>query len=158
MRKGLILTAGAALALSACATPGPGSEPLPHVLGSTLTGFQAVPGPGDLDGTGTAQFRLDTEAGRLCWELNARGIDPTTAAHIHRGAAGTAGPPVVPLTPPSPERSEGCAAIDAALMSELRAQPHAFYVNLHNAAFPQSAIRGQLRGVRRPGAAPQPAR
>jgi hypothetical protein len=147
MRKGLILTAGgAALALAACVTPGP----RPLTLTATLTGYQAVPGPGDLDGTGTAQVRLDPQGGRVCWTLAARGIDPATAAHIHRGEAGAVGPPVVPLTPPVPERSEGCAAADAALLAEMRERPHAFYVNIHNAAFPQSAIRGQLRGeVRR---------
>jgi hypothetical protein len=146
--------AGAAVALGACATPGP----RPMLLTSTLTGYQAVPGPGDLDGTGTAQVRIEPAEGRLCWDLAARGIDRPTAAHIHRGEAGAVGPPVVPLAVPVPERSEGCAAIDAALMSELRARPHAFYVNIHTDAFPQSAIRGQLRAVRRPGAQPAPPR
>jgi hypothetical protein len=153
MRSGTILTVfGSALALAACAAPGPGPEPRPLTLAATLTGYQAVPGPGDLDGTGTAQVRLEPDAGRVCWVLTARGIDPATAAHVHRGEAGSVGPPVVSLTPPVPERSEGCAAADAALIADMRARPHAFYLNIHNDAFPQSAIRGQLRGeVRRPG-------
>lgn len=152
MRNGSILTAGAAaLALAACATPGAG----PTTLTATLTGYQAVPGPGDLDGTGTAQVRLEPQAGRLCYTLAARGIDPAETAHIHRGEAGSVGGPVANLTPPVPERSEGCTPLDAELLAEMRARPHAFYVNIHNAAFPQSAIRGQLRGeVRRPGGQP----
>jgi hypothetical protein len=148
MRNGFILAAAAtALALGGCARPGA----QPQTLTATLTGYQAVPGPGDLDGTGTAQVRLDPHSMQVCWQLAARGIDPATAAHIHRGEAGSVGPPVVALTPPLPERSEGCAPADAPLLAEMRARPHAFYVNVHNAAFPQSAIRGQLRGqVRRP--------
>lgn len=139
------VTGGAALAFAACATAAPRSM----ALTSTLTGYQAAPGPGDLDGTGTAQVRLDPSAGRLCWDVSARGIDPATAAHIHRGEAGSVGPPVVALTPPVPERSEGCAAADPVLLREMRARPHGFYVNIHNAQFPESAIRGQLRGEAR---------
>ncbi|HEX8643222.1 MAG TPA: CHRD domain-containing protein [Allosphingosinicella sp.] len=140
MRAGLI-SGGALLALCACASPG---EVRRLELSSTLTGFQAVP-PGDLDGTGTARLRVDARSGQVCWELNARGIDPATAAHIHRGEAGSVGPPVMQLTVPVPERSEGCATVAAALAAEMIARPHAFYVNVHNQAFPQSAIRGQLR-------------
>lgn len=147
-------TAMAAIALVAagCARPG---EVRHAELRSTLTGYQAVPGPGDLDGTGTALVRVDGESGRICWELAARGIEPATAAHIHRGAAGSAGPPVLPLAPPVAEHSEGCAAADPMLAREMIAQPHLFYINVHNAAFPAGAIRGQLSGqVRRPMASP----
>lgn len=142
------MAGGAALALSACMAAG---EVQRLELSSTLTGTQAVPGPGDMDGTGTARVRVNAAGGQICWELNARGIDPATAAHIHRGEAGSVGPPVVSLTPPVGERSEGCTAVDAALAAEMIARPHAFYVNVHNATFPQSAIRGQLRSqVTRP--------
>lgn len=151
------VAASAALAAAGCAAPGTVRR---MELISTLTGYQAVPGPGDLDGTGTARLRADAQTGRVCWELNARGIDPATAAHVHRGEAGSAGPPVLPLSAPGAgERSEGCAAAGPALAAEMIARPHAFYVNVHNAAFPQGAIRGQLRGeVRRPQAQPAPVR
>jgi hypothetical protein len=143
-----LISGGALLALCACAAAG---EVGRLELSSTLTGHQAVPAPGDMDGTGTARVRVDARAGSVCWELNARGIEPATAAHIHRGEAGSVGPPVVQLTVPVPERSEGCAVIDPALAGEMIARPHAFYVNIHNGPFPQSAIRGQLRSqVTRP--------
>lgn len=136
--------AALALALSACAAGGPPSR---MELTSTLTGHQAVPGPGDLDGTGTFRANVNAEDGQICWELNARGIEPATAAHIHRGEAGSAGPPVVPLTNPDANgRSQGCLPIAAALAGEMIARPHAFHVNVHNRPFPQGAIRGQLRG------------
>ena len=153
MRSGLICLA--ALTLVGCA--GAGGPPRRMELTSTLTGYQAVPGPGDLDGTGTLRARVDSENGRICWELNARGIDPATAAHVHRGEAGAAGPPVVPLTSPGATgHSEGCAAIGLELAREMIARPHGFYVNVHNGAFPQSAIRGQLRGQPRRPEAPTP--
>ena len=147
-------TMGAALLLLAgCATAGSPRA----TLNATLTGVQEVPGPGDADGTGTAEVRVEPAQGRLCWDLYARQTEPATAAHIHRGAAGAAGPPVVTMTTPGADgHSEGCAAIDAGLARELAMQAHDFYVNVHTAAHPAGAIRGQLRGgpSRRPR--PQP--
>jgi hypothetical protein len=159
MRLVAIAAAPALLALAGCA--GAGGPPSRLELTSTLTGYQEVPGPGDLRGTGTARLAVDAEAGRLCWTVTARGIDPATAAHVHRGEAGIVGPPVVPLTAPgASERSEGCAPVDMALAREMIARPYAFYVNVHNAAFPGGAIRGQLRGEvrRREQQAPAPVR
>jgi hypothetical protein len=34
--------------------------------------------------------------------------------------------------------------VDPALLDEIAADPGAFYLNLHNADFPQGAVRGQL--------------
>lgn len=117
------------------------------VTRATLNGLQEVPGPGDTDGSGTAEVRIDPGAPQVCWEVFARGVDAATAAHIHRGAAGVAGPPVVTLTTPGTDgQSSGCAPVDEALAREMAGRPHDFYVNVHTAAFPAGAIRGQLRG------------
>ena len=141
------------LLAAACAT-GPGMQRA--TLTASLTGLQEVPGPGDPDGNGTAEIRADPANGRVCWELYARAIEPATAAHIHRGEAGTAGPPVVPLTTPGADgRSSGCAAVDPALAQEIAARAFSFYVNVHTQAQPAGAIRGQLRGgVIRPQSQP----
>ena len=141
----LLAAASALIVTAGCATGG--GQPTRATLNVTLTGIQEVPGPGDADGTGTAEVRVDAAQNHLCWNLYAREIDPATAAHIHRGAPGVAGPPVVTLTTPDASgHSEGCATIDPALAQELVLQSHLFYVNVHNSAFPAGAIRGQLRG------------
>ena len=138
-----VLAGLAALLAAACSTPGPPRAD----LAVTLTGLQEVPGPGDPDGTGTSEVRVEPALSRVCWRLTVRQIDPATAAHIHRGAAGTAGPPVVPMTAPDAAgQSQGCAAIDPQLARELSTRAHEFYINVHNAAYPGGAIRGQLRG------------
>lgn len=144
--KGTTLLAGAAaLAMLAGCMAGPGNQRA--TLRVTMTGIQQVQGPGDADGSGTAEIRVVPANGQVCWDLYARGIDAATAAHIHRGAAGVAGPPVVALTTPDAAgRSRGCATVDAALARELSMRGFDFYVNVHTAAHPAGAIRGQLRG------------
>ena len=111
----------------------------------TLTGAAEVPGPGDPDGTGTAAVTLNQGQGQVCYELTVSGIGAVTAAHIHRGAAGEAGPPVVTLEPLAAEGpSKGCVSAAADLIKEIRQSPERFYINVHNAEFPDGALRGQL--------------
>ena len=114
--KALLVAASAAALVTGCA--GPAMQRA--TLGVTLTGLQEVPGPGDPDGNGTVEVRVDPRSGEICWNLYARQIEPATAAHIHRGPAGTAGPPVVTLTTPDAAgRSQGCHAQGAG-----QKQPH----------------------------------
>lgn len=143
--KSLIIVAGAALLLlGACATR-PGNQRA--TLSVTLNGIQEVPGPGDTDGSGTAEIRVNPAEGQVCWDLYVRQIDAATAAHIHRGAAGLAGPPVITLaTPAADGHSRGCVTVDMAQARDIALQAHQYYVNVHTAPHPAGAIRGQLRG------------
>jgi aldose sugar dehydrogenase len=113
-------------------------------LSAELTGDQEVPGPGDPDGTGKATFWLNPGEGRICFNLNVSGIEPATAAHIHRGIAGVSGPVVVSLTAPTSGASSGCTSATAAVIGEIRSNPAGFYTNVHNTPFQDGAIRGQL--------------
>lgn len=113
-------------------------------LTATLTGAAEVPGPGDADGGGTAVITLNQGQNEVCFELTVTNIAPATLAHIHTGAAGVAGPAVVTLTPPTEGSSKGCVSATADLIKDIRQNPGNFYVNVHNADFPDGAVRGQL--------------
>lgn len=151
----LLLPTIAVAALIAAGCAGPQTPPRARMQ-VTLTGIQEVPGPGDPDGTGTAEVRVDAGDGEVCWDLHVRQIDPVTAAHIHRGTAGVAGPPVVTLTTPDASgRSQGCATVDPAVARAMAFQGFDFYVNVHTAPHPAGAIRGQLRGAVMSGQRPR---
>lgn len=137
MRTVLILAAAAIAAAPALA-----ADPVKMV--TKLSGAAEIPGPGDPDGTGTASVSVDTAKGEVCYSLSVDGIDAPTMAHIHKGATGVAGPPVVTLDTPVDGSSEGCKPADAAVVAALVATPADYYVNVHNAAFPKGAVRGQL--------------
>ena len=144
----LLLLAGTALLIAGCAT---GPQDQNAYLQVSLTGIQEVPGPGDPDGNGTAEVRVKPGGGEICWSVHVRAIGPATAAHIHRGDAGSAGPVAVPLTTPdSAGHSEGCTTVDPALAREIAFRGYSFYLNVHDEAHPNGAIRGQLRGGPRP--------
>jgi hypothetical protein len=128
-------------------------------LGVSMTGLQEAPGPGDPDGNGTVEVRVDPRSGEVCWNLYARQIEPATAAHIHRGPAGSAGPPVVTLTTPDTAgRSQGCQIVDLNLAREIGMRGYDYYVNVHTTSHPAGAIRGQLlgQGIIRQRPAPRP--
>jgi hypothetical protein len=112
-------------------------------LKAAMTGANETP-PADPKGSGTATVKV-SDAGQVCWDVTTKDLANPIAAHIHKGAAGVAGPPVVPLTAPDAKGStKGCANADPALAKDLVAHPGDYYINVHTAAFKGGAIRGQL--------------
>lgn len=142
----IALGTGAALALTGCETMAvETAEAVETTYRADLRGGAEVPGPGDPDGSGTAEVTIVDGADRLCYDLRVSGIAPATAAHIHRGSVGEAGPPVIPLEAPADGSARGCIDASDALTDPIEANPSGFYVNVHNAEYPGGAVRGQLR-------------
>lgn len=134
-----------AVALSALTLVGLSAGPaMADDLAAILRGANETPVLGDPDGSGLARVRLSSGNTRLCYQIVVKNIAPATGAHIHRGAAGVAGPIVVNLTPPTAGVIEGCETIAASLGNEIEANPALFYLNVHNAVYPAGAVRGQL--------------
>jgi hypothetical protein len=141
------LAAVGALALAASATAqGDNERNGGRKLTATLNGAAEVPGPGDDNGAGLFEAQVNPGTERICYTLSAGNIDAATAAHIHSGALGVAGDVVLTLDTPDgdDDDSEDCQDIDRGLAQALIQDPQDYYVNVHNAAFPQGAIRGQI--------------
>lgn len=145
----VVLIAAGVPAASASGDDHGGDRSRHSSLRAALTGDNEVPGPGDQDGRGTA--KVSVKGDRVCFELSWRNIDGPIAAHVHVGARDVAGPVVIGLlSVPAPGLGSpvssvaGCTQVDQTLASAIRRDPHAYYVNIHNVAFPAGAIRGQL--------------
>ena len=130
----------AGLTLAAGATAQEGGRPFTV----SMTGAAERPGPGDTDGAGTAEIRVNAGQNQVCYTITVSNIDAATMAHIHRGGVDVAGPVVVNFQAPTGGSSNGCVEVTRDLAQEIIRTPASFYVNVHNAAFPAGAVRGQL--------------
>ena len=109
-------------------------------LSATLIGANETAG-GDADGTGSFSAMVDADDGDFCYTLKADKIAAATMAHVHSGAAGANGPPVVTIA----LTDDNCMAVEPDVLKALIANPANYYVNIHNAEFPAGAVRGQLQ-------------
>jgi hypothetical protein len=117
------------------------------ILHATLTGSQETP-PNASTATGRATVFVDADTNNICVFLSFSGLNaPATAAHIHVGPPGVAGPVVFPITvPPATSGSVFyCAASNATTVNGISTNPTGYYVNVHDTPnFPGGEIRGQL--------------
>lgn len=100
---------------------------------------------GDPNGSGEA-YLFSTGPTNICYVIEVDNIAPATAAHIHKGAAGTNGGVVVTLSAPANGVSAGCVNdLPAGLAADITLRnPTDYYVNVHNAEYPGGAVRAQL--------------
>ena len=131
----------AILAATALAGTLASAAPREAVLTAKLTGRAETPAAA-VNGTGKFKGRVNLATGQLCYTLTSAKLDTLTMAHIHAGAIGVAGPPVVTLSANAP--TVACTPIDKDVALKLVARPRDFYVNIHTANYPKGAVRGQL--------------
>lgn len=114
-----------------------------HTLGASLFGENEVghDGAGE-DAGGDFMGIIDMRAGSLCYYLETYGMEDVTAAHLHKGAKGENGPPVVALLADADD--ETCADVEGEVLADIAADEEGYYVNVHTAAIPAGAVRGQL--------------
>jgi CHRD domain len=137
-----VMTAGGALADAKTAT-------FTIQLSGAAEVCPTAPGTCGGPGTGTATITIDRNARTLCYTLSTQNVAlPLLAAHIHVAPVGQAGPVVIPLftqavnaTTVGPTCLTG---LDKNLLKAIIRNPQNYYVNVHNAPFPNGAIRGQL--------------
>ena len=111
---------------------------------ASLSGAEEVPANGSL-ATGTAALGLNPATGEINGFVRSAGV-VITDAHIHLGAAGVAGPVIVPLNETAPGSGIWAVPAGAILTPEqiTAFNDNQLYYNVHSAAFPGGEIRGQL--------------
>lgn len=111
-------------------------------LHAMLKGAEETAG-GDPDGAGEFKAEVDADSGDFCYTLGADKIAKPVAAHIHEGAAGTDGPPVITISVTGMD-SDDCVAAEPDLLKAIMANPAGYYANVHTGDYPKGAVRGQL--------------
>jgi hypothetical protein len=136
---GALFVVGAALAASTTT----------YSYRATLASKNEVPAPNasaKAAGVFTATVTDKKGKASIHWTLTFRRLSgKAVAAHIHKGAAGVAGPVVVPLCGPCRNGQNARQAIDDDLAEAL--EKGGYYVNVHTARNQGGEIRGQLKLV-----------
>jgi CHRD domain len=116
-------------------------------LTANLSGKKEIPGPGDRDGRGEGEFKVNVKKGKFKYFVEYEDIEEAEAGHIHKGDKANAGPIKIELfTESTPSPAEGVVKdVRKQLLRKIAKNPKDWYVNLHNADFPDGAIRGQLK-------------
>jgi hypothetical protein len=109
------------------------------ILTATLSGANEV-SPGDPDGSGKFSVEIDPEMGDFCYTLTTDKTGKASGAHVHSGAPGINGAVVVTLQ----VASDMCIAVEPDKLKPMVQKPEDYYVNVHTAAHPEGAVRGQL--------------
>lgn len=117
------------------------------VLTASLSGANEVgpngTGAGAPEGNGAFRVEINTDTGDFCYTLYGEKISAPTMAHVHTGAAGSNGAPVITMDVTG-KGSDMCIAVEPDKLKPIIANPAGYYVNIHTADFPGGAVRGQL--------------
>jgi hypothetical protein len=112
-------------------------------LRASLNARQEVPKQAVKVPAASGTFTGTLTGTKLTWSLVFRKLSgPATAAHIHLGRPGKAGPVAVPLCGPCRSGAKGSATLTAAQVKAVLGG--GTYVNVHTAKNPAGEIRGPL--------------
>ena len=161
MRKLLTVLAMAALAVAATTVASADSHFVDSAFDARLSGENEVPAV-STEGSGYVVVEVAEDGASIDYRLYATGMADVTMAHIHVGAEGENGPPVVFLFGPEDPgvMADGLLASGTIEEADLIEEPGVFdgtmsqlialieageaYVNVHTETNPAGEIRGQL--------------
>ncbi len=119
-----------------------------------MSGIQEVP-PNASPATGITFGTFDDGTNVLTIDVIASGfVAPVTAAHVHRGPVGVAGPVIFPLTGTTggtTYTSHDVFNLNSTQAADILAGLN--YANVHSTTFPGGEIRGQIHLVPEPATA-----
>ena len=125
----------------------PEPSPTPPRGGRTYTALltgKAGPGTaGDPDGSGSAVVSVHPGRWLVCVTLTTSGVDIPTSVHLHEASAPSTDPIIVGPAPAG-EGSPHCVAPGKEVVRSINTGRGDHYVEVHNAEFPDGALRGRL--------------
>ncbi len=134
------------LLIAGCSVSGSSSNAVASITRTaTLTGTQEVPAVTNTTATGSGTFIVDSKTRAISGSVTTKSLTGTVA-HIHTGATGVSGPPVVMLT----ETTAGSGIWEVPTGTVLSTANYelflndGLYVNVHSNANPRGEIRGQI--------------
>ena len=128
----------------AAATSSKSDEPTKtDYLHATLKAGAQVPGPGKKGASGSV--RIEFRPPRIvCYFVHYDNVPDASDAHVHKGKLQSAGPAVITMRNIDRGDIHGCEPVTHAFMYQLWNHPRDYYVDIHDKAFPNGAVRGQL--------------
>ncbi len=118
----------------------------PYRFEVELSGGEVVPGPGLPGGSGAVSLNV-TAGGEICFSFDIAAVPGVSSAHIHQGASGSAGPVVVDFGVNGGD-TFGCVNTDTPTAVGILNAPEDYFVQVHSAAHPAGAVRGQIAETR----------
>lgn len=148
MKKMVLLVVAFALVVAGAASAR--TQATKVEIGAAMVASDEVPAPkgdvGSATGTFTGTLTKSDSGTVLTWQLSFSNLTgPGTAAHIHIGEPGKAGPVVVPLCTPCTSGATGTANINATVLEAIK--NGSAYVNVHTKTNPAGEIRAQVASL-----------
>jgi hypothetical protein len=117
-------------------------------LTTHLTAGQVVnPNGGDPGATASVKLKVNRVKQRICFRIEYRGLEDVTGSHLHKGDRGEIARPIVTLfegNRASPVK--GCVRdVRKRIVKRLKRKPEKHYLDIDTRAYPDGAVRGQLK-------------
>ncbi|MGE5469666.1 MAG: CHRD domain-containing protein [Bacteroidota bacterium] len=125
-----------------------------HSMSISLSGAAEVP-PVSGTGAGTGLFTVKPDHS-ISGNIKVSGFSPSVA-HIHEGAVGKNGPPIITLNKTASDNFDVPAATRLTDAQYASYQAGMLYVNVHSNQHPDGEIRGQLNSSTNTGPPTKPA-
>ena len=132
----------AVIGIGSCSKSSTNTMPSNENFAATINGASETPVNAST-ATGKATFTYNPNTYVLSGSVSFNGFTPT-AAHIHKGAVGTAGDVVFALGSSMLTSPVSFTSLPLTTAQQANLMANLYYVNFHSTLFPAGEIRGQL--------------